>query len=185
MNWELPDVIVYPTGGGTGLVGMWKAFDELEAIGWIGPKRPRMVAVQPKGCAPIVRAFESGADQAEFWEGADTIAGGLRVPFPLADRLILKAIKDSGGSAIAVSDDDILIAMNELSSQEGLLSSPESAATLVAAKQLRDQGDIKPEESVVLFSCGTMLKHVDLIDTPQLTVFDPNENVDYGRFNAV
>jgi threonine synthase len=185
MNWTLPDVIIYPTGGGTGLVGMWKAFDELEAIGWIGPKRPRMVAVQPTGCAPIVRAYESGAEEAEFWEDASTIAGGLRVPFPLADRLILKAIKDSGGSAIAVSDDDILVAMNELSSQEGILSSPESAATLVAAKRLRDQGDIKPDESVVLFSCGTMLKHVDLIETPQLPVFDPNQDIDYEQFKTV
>jgi len=182
MNWTLPDVIVYPTGGGTGLVGMWKAFDELEKIGWIGSKRPRMVAVQTEGCAPVVRAFETGAEEAELWENASTIAGGLRVPYPLADRLILTAVRGSGGTAIAVSDDDIITAMKQMCDLEGLMPSPESAATLVAAEQMLKKGEIKPEESVVLFSCGTMLKHVELMDGPELPLLNPHGDIDYGMF---
>lgn len=163
LNWTLPDVIVYPTGGGTGLVGMWKAFAELEAIGWIGAERPRMISVQAEGCAPIVRAFHAGSEAPEPWENADTIAGGLRVPFPLAGRLILQALRESGGTAVAVSDADIRRAMTGLSSTEGVLSSPESAATLAAARQLASSGDVRPTDRVVLFNCGTLLKHVDLL----------------------
>ncbi len=179
LNWTLPDVIVYPTGGGTGLVGMWKAFEELEALGWIDSKRPRMVAVQSSGCAPIVRAFEAGAERADFWQGAATVAGGLRVPGPLADRLILRAIRASHGRALAVDDADILACMTEWSAAEGLLPSPESAATLAGLKRLVGEGWIRPEDSVVLFSCGTLLKHVDLIDAREPPVLDPDARLDY------
>ncbi|MFQ5793466.1 MAG: threonine synthase [Candidatus Bipolaricaulia bacterium] len=179
LGWTLPDVIVYPTGGGTGLVGMWKAFAELEALGWIDAKRPRMVSVQAAGCAPVVRAFESGADEAEFWEGASTIAGGLRVPYPLADRLILKAVRDSDGTVVAVTDEAILEAMTWLSQTEGLLASPEGAATVAAVNQLVRSDQIQPYERVVLFNCGTMLKHLDLLEGPTPPVLDPKGKIDY------
>lgn len=178
LNWKLPDVIVYPTGGGTGLVGMWKAFQELEALGWIDSRRPRMVSVQAVGCAPIVKAFQSGAAEVEFWKGASTVAGGLRVPRPFADRLILKALRESHGAAIAVTDDEILGAMTLLSRTEGVLASPEGAATVMAARKLVESGQIKPHERVVLFNCGTMLKHVDLLQAPVLPVLDPSQDID-------
>lgn len=184
LGWSLPDVIVYPTGGGTGLVGMWKAFDELEALGWIGQKRPRMVAVQSAGCAPIVRAFEAGVQEAAFWEGATTVAGGLRVPGPLADRLILKALRDSKGTAVAVSDEEILEAMAQWCADEGMLPSPESAATAAAARRLCQQGWLRGDERVVLFSCGTLLKHVELISQQALPVLDPRRDVDYESLIA-
>ena len=159
-DWRLPDIIIYPTGGGTGLVGMWKAFDELEALGWIGKERPRMVSVQAAGCAPIVRAFEQGKERSEVWEKAQTIAAGLRVPGPFADRLILRDIRESGGTAIAVSDEEILSSRRELAEEEGILAAPEGAATLAGLIHLTKQGWIAPEESVVIFNTASGLKYV-------------------------
>ncbi|SRR5581483_9473140 len=159
-NWNLPDVIIYPTGGGTGLVGMWKAFDEMEKLGWINSKRPRMVSVQAEGCAPIVRAFEQGKDRAEFWQNASTQAAGLRVPGPFADRLILRGIRESHGAAIAVSDEDILAAQKEIASREGIFASPEGAATWAACKKLARNHWIKSDEHVILFNTGSGLKYL-------------------------
>ena len=156
---SLPDVILYPTGGGTGLVGMWKAFEEMEQLGWIPAKRPRMVTVQAAGCAPIVRAFEQGRERAEFWQNAETLAAGLRVPGPFADRLMLRALRDSGGSAVAVSDEEIAAAQKEVASLEGILASPEGAATWAALKHLAQKGLVQPDERVVLFNTGTGLKY--------------------------
>jgi threonine synthase len=159
LGWQVPDAIVYPTGGGTGLIGMWKAFSELEAIGWIGAKRPRMVAVQSSGCAPIVKAYEAGADYAEFWPDAQTLAHGMRVPVAVGDFLILRAVRESGGFAIAVPDDDILAARDEVARAEGLLLCPEGAATYAAYKQALADGRIAPQDRVVLFNCATGLKY--------------------------
>lgn len=159
-GWELPEVVVYPTGGGTGLVGMWKAFSELEALGWIGPKRPRMVSVQASGCAPVVRAFHAGAERAEFWDHAETIAAGLRVPAAFADRLILRALRESGGTAVAVSDEEIVSAQQEIARLEGIFSAPEGAATWAGLKQLQAQGWVSPDERIVLFNTGSGLKYL-------------------------
>jgi threonine synthase len=159
LNWDLPDVILYPTGGGTGLIGMWKAFNELEAIGWIGSKRPRMVAVQAEGCAPIVKAFDEGTRHAELWQNASTIASGIRVPAAVGDFLILDAVRESNGFAVAVSDEDINIAHQECAKKEGILICPEGAATLAALKQEIGTGRIKSDESVMLFNCATGLKY--------------------------
>lgn len=159
-NWDLPEVILYPTGGGTGLVGMWKAFAELEILGWIGSRRPRMISVQAAGCAPVVRAFEAGAQRTAFWEGAQTIAAGLRVPGPFADRLILRALRDSNGTALAVSDEEMLQAQSELARLEGVFCAPEGAAALAALKQLLANGRVKADERVVLFNTGTGLKYL-------------------------
>ena len=153
-NWELPDVIVYPTGGGTGIVGMWKAFQELEDIGWIGAKRPHMISVQSAGCAPIVRAWQDGATEAEPWDNAQTTAAGLRVPQAVGDFLILNAIYQSGGAAIAVTDDEIQEAMATLATHEGILACPEGAATVAALSKLGAAGEIQPENRVVLFNTG-------------------------------
>ena len=153
-EWELPDVIVYPTGGGTGIVGMWKGFAELEAIGWIGEKRPRFISVQSTGCAPIVKAWEEGATEAVPWSDAHTIASGLRVPQAIGDFLILEAIHKSKGAAIAVTDDAIREAMQLLPTTEGLLTCPEGAATVAALKELVLNGMIESSERVVLFSTG-------------------------------
>lgn len=160
-NWQLPDNIIYPTGGGTGLVGMWKAFKELNELGWLEDQNlPRMISVQSKGCAPVVEAFNSGADKCEFWEAAETIAWGIRVPLSLADKLILVTLRESGGTAIAVSDNEIIAAQAELASQEGLFSSPEGAATLAAFYQLRASGFITPDESTVLFMTASGVKYI-------------------------
>ena len=153
-NWELPDVIVYPTGGGTGIVGMWKGFAELEAIGWIGEKRPRFISVQSAGCAPIVKAWEAGATEATPWQDAQTVASGLRVPQAIGDFLILEAIRKSNGAAVAVTDEAIREAMQLLPTTEGLLTGPEGAATVAALKQLVSKGIIVPSERVVLFNTG-------------------------------
>ena len=153
-NWELPDVIIYPTGGGTGIVGMWKGFAELERIGWIGKKRPRFISVQSTGCAPIVKAWEEGATEATPWHDAHTVASGLRVPQAIGDFLILEAIRKSNGAAIAVTDEAIREAMQLLPTTEGLLTSPEGAATVAALKQLVMNGMIEPSERVVLFNTG-------------------------------
>ena len=158
-GWELPDAIFYPTGGGTGLIGMWKAFDELEALGWIGAKRPRMYAVQASGCAPIVRAFEEGKEHAERWDDPATVAAGIRVPKAVGDFLILRAVRASGGAALAVGDPAILAAVDAAARKDGLLLCPEGGATLAAYHQALGQGLIEEEEQVVLFNCATGLKY--------------------------
>jgi threonine synthase len=160
-GWELPEVIIYPTGGGTGLVGMVKAFAELEALGWLKNKaRPRMVAVQADGCAPVVKAFLSGQTFCDFWIGAHTIASGLRVPKSFADMLILRDIRASKGTAVAVSDSDILMAQNRLAGMEGIFAAPEGAATLAALEHLIQDRWIDPEERIVIFNTGTGLKYL-------------------------
>jgi threonine synthase len=159
-GWHLPDVIIYPTGGGTGLVGMWKAFDELENLGWIGPARPRMVTVQSSGCAPVVRAFTENKERCEPWQNAETIAFGLRVPNVFADRLILRALRESKGTAVSVSDAEILQAQKDLGREEGIFAAPEGAATVAAARILFQNKWIKETEKVVLFNTGTGLKYV-------------------------
>ena len=159
LGWELPDVIFYPTGGGTGLIGMWKAFAELEAIGWIGAKRPRMVAVQATGCAPIVKAYEEGEEHAPLWEEAHTYAAGIRVPIAVGDFLILRAVRESHGFAIAVSDEDIRAGLEEVAATEGLLLCPEGAATYAAYKTALADGRVRPDETAVLFNCATGLKY--------------------------
>ena len=159
LGWDVPDVILYPTGGGTGLIGMWKAFDELERIGWIGDKRPRMVAVQATGCAPIVRAYEAGAEHAEPWVDAHTVAAGIRVPAAIGDFLILRAVRESDGFATAVEDDAIEAAREEVALKEGLLLCPEGAATYAALKKELQSGRISRDERVVLYNCATGLKY--------------------------
>jgi len=178
MGWELPDVIVYPTGGGTGIIGMWKVFDELETLGWIGVERPRMVSVQAEGCAPIPKAYVEGKEESTFWEGARTIAAGLRVPHALGDFLILRAVRESGGSALAVSDDEIMDAVRLMAEEEGLFACPEGAATLAGLKKLLEDGSVEKGERVVLFNTGTGLKYTDLfeVDAP---IVDPGEKLDY------
>lgn len=160
-DWELPDVIIYPTGGGTGLVGMWKAFAELQELGWLkSTKRPRMVAVQAKGCAPVIKAFKSGATFCDFWTNASTLASGLRVPKSFADTLILRDLRESDGTAVAVSDEDILKAQSQFGRTEGIFPAPEGAATLVAFRELLSEGWINQDESVILFNTGSGLKYL-------------------------
>lgn len=161
---ELPDVAIYPTGGGTGIIGMWKAFDEMEQLGWIDSRRPRMVSVQSTGCAPIVRAYEEGSEFAAPWQNAHTVADGLRVPAAVGDFLILRAIRESGGTAVAVDDNDTLEALYEIGPLEGLFVAPEAAATLVALKKLVTAGQVHPDERIVLFFTGTGLKYTHLIN---------------------
>ena len=160
-NWTLPGVIIYPTGGGTGLVGMWKAFQELEALGWLdGGAKPRMVVVQAEGCAPVVKAFTEGKDRCDFWDGAQTVASGLRVPKSFADRLILRTLYESQGTAVAVSDEEILAAQQTLAYGEGIFAAPEGAATLAALQRLIDQNWVDRDESIVLFDTGSGLKYL-------------------------
>ncbi|WP_294196822.1 threonine synthase [uncultured Sphingomonas sp.] len=159
LGWRLPKAIFYPTGGGTGLIGMWKAFDELQRLGWIGPERPRMYAVQAAGCAPIVRAFEAGEEHAERWEDAHTIAAGIRVPRAVGDFLILRAVRESGGKALAVGDPAILKAVDDCARRDGLLLCPEGGATLAAYRQALRNGEVDEDEEVVLFNCATGLKY--------------------------
>jgi threonine synthase len=164
LDWQWPDWIVYPTGGGTGMVGMWKAFDELERIGWMPKqKRPRMVSVQAEHCAPIVRAFKQGTEKAEPWEGAATIADGLRVPRAIGDFLILRAIRESDGTAVAVADRAMVAGMLNIGKHEGVSAAPEGGAALAAIQKLADAGTIKRHESVVLFNTGGALKYLDVI----------------------
>ncbi len=178
LDWQLPDVILYPTGGGTGLIGMWKAFAELEAIGWIGDKRPRMVAVQAEGCAPIVKAFEEGNEHAELWPDAHTLAAGIRVPAAIGDFLILNAVRESNGFATAVSDDAIMQAQVDIAQNEGLLLCPEGAAAAAALIKEVEAGRISTEENVVLFNCATGLKY----PMPEANEFiDLNQPVDYNK----
>jgi threonine synthase len=161
-GWDLPEVIVYPTGGGTGLVGMWKAFQEMRALGWLkGETLPRMVAVQAEGCAPVIKAFEAGADFCDFWMDAQTVASGLRVPKSFADQLILKILRESGGTAVAVSDESILESQRELCRMEGIFPAPEGAATLAALRELIRRRWIHRDERVVLFNTGSGLKYLE------------------------
>lgn len=159
LGWSMPDVIVYPTGGGTGIVGMWKAFDELEELGWIGPQRPRMIGVQSEGCAPIVRAFQEGTERAARWEGAATYASGIRVPAAVGDYLILRAIRESGGCALAVSEAEIVRYSLLMGATEGIFAAPEGGATLAGLMRLRDSGEVSADERIVLFNTGTGLKY--------------------------
>jgi threonine synthase len=160
-DWDLPDVIMYPTGGGTGLIGMWKAFDEMEQMGWIGSKRPRMVTVQAAGCQPIVRAFEEGKRFADEFPNAHTTASGLRVPKAIGDFLIIDALRASGGTAIAVTDEELLAATKEIGAAEGIFCAPEGAACLPALRRLLEDGSVKQDERVVLFNTGSGVKYVE------------------------
>lgn len=161
LDWVLSDVILYPTGGGTGLIGMWKAFDEMEALGWIGPARPRMFSVQASGCAPIVRAFEAGEATAEEFPDAHTCASGLRVPKAVGDFLMLKILRESQGGAVTVDDDEMIRVTREVGSAEGLFVAPEGAACFVALRKLLAAGKIAPEERVVIFNTGSGIKYLD------------------------
>ncbi len=179
MGWELPELIFYPTGGGTGLIGMWKAFAELTELGWIDCPMPRMVAVQSEGCAPMVKAWEEGAEHAEFWENAQTEASGIRVPAALGDFLILRAVRESRGFAIAVSDEDILRTAAEIGHRDGFLMCPEGAATAAAYRAAIDSGLISGDETAVLFNTATGLKY----PMPEVTSrVDKDEEIDFGRF---
>ena len=162
MDWTLPDVLVYPTGGGTGLIGMWKAFDEMEELGWIDSRRPRMVSVQAEGCAPIVHAFEAGADTAQEVAEPATVAAGLRVPGAIGDFMILRVLRRSGGCAVAVSDAEILDGVREMGSAEGIFACPEGAACVAGLRRLLDDGVVGRDERVVLFNTGTGLKYLHL-----------------------
>jgi threonine synthase len=165
MNWQLPDAVLYPTGGGVGLIGMWKAFEEMEALGWIAGKRPKMIAVQAEGCAPVVKAFESGAAQTEFWHDASTLAAGLRVPKPLADFLILDTLRSSGGTAVAVSDREILDAGLELAACEGIFTAPEGAACVAALRRLLGSGFLAAGERIVIYNTGAGMKYLEAYST--------------------
>jgi threonine synthase len=164
LGWRLPDWIIYPTGGGTGMVGMWKAFDELERLGWISGPRPHMVTVQAAGCAPIVRAFDARHERAEPWVGAHTVADGLRVPRAIGDFLILRAIRESGGTALAVSDEEMIAGMREMGRLEGVSAAPEGGAAVAALRRLVTRGVIKQGEVVVLFNTGGALKYLELVN---------------------
>jgi len=178
LGWTLPDVIFYPTGGGTGLIGMWKAFQELEHMGWIGSKRPKMVAIQSTGCAPIVKAFEAGEEHAPLWDDAHTFAAGIRVPVAVGDFLILRAVRESGGFAMAVSDEAINQAWHKVAQREGILLCPEGAATYAAWEQALKEKKISRDDHCVLFNCATGLKY----KMPPVTAdIDKNLPVDYAR----
>lgn len=174
-NWELPDAVLYPTGGGTGIVGMWKAFDELERLGWIGPQRPKMISVQAAGCAPIVRAFAAGERSAARWDDAHTVASGLRVPAAIGDYLILDALRQSGGTALTVTDDELLAATDDLARLEGVYAAPEGAATVAALQKLTKSGFLTPADRVVLFNTGSGLKYQELAPAPDAPVVEPDD----------
>ena len=163
MGWKLPDAIIYPTGGGTGIVGMWKAFEEMEKIGWIDSKRPKMFCVQSEGCAPIVRAFENGSEFAEPWENAQTIAAGMRVPGAIGDYLILKAIRESGGNVETVDDSEIRRWMKIVGKLEGIFVCPEGAATVAALTKLVERDLLAPNENILLLNTGSGLKNLELL----------------------
>jgi len=179
LGWEVPDAIFYPTGGGTGLIGMWKAFDELQKIGFIGAKRPRMIAVQASGCAPMVKAYEDGVEHASRWENAHTIASGIRVPQAIGDFLILRAVRESKGFAIAVDDEAISSALDEMAREEGFLLCPEGAATYAAYKQSLKDGRVSTSDRVVLFNCASGLKY----PLPKMErKLDRHQPIDYSMF---
>jgi threonine synthase len=164
LDWEFPDWIIYPTGGGTGLIGMWKAFDEMEQIGWKpAGTRPKMVSVQAEHCAPIVRAFEQGAERSEMWQNASTVADGLRVPKAIGDFLVLRAVRESGGVALAVSDTDMVTAMRDMGAKEGISAAPEGGAALHALRVLLTSGRVTPSDTVVVFNTGGALKYLDVL----------------------
>jgi len=167
LEWELPQGIIYPTGGGVGMIGMWKAFDEMEELGWIGSERPKMITVQAAGCAPIVKAWEAGKSSSEMWSGAHTLAAGLRVPKAYGDYLILEILKKSGGTAVAATDEEILAATRHWASVEGIFAAPEGAASLVAYQKLRASGFFSAEDKVVLFNTGTAYKYLDVLEAQQ------------------
>jgi threonine synthase len=160
-EWALPDAILYPCGGGVGLIGMWKAFQELEELGWIGAKRPKMIAVQAEGCAPIVRAFDSGATTSEFWKDAHTVASGLRVPKALGDFLVLEAVRESGGAAVAISDESMMDASVKLASMEGIFAAPEGGACFAALPELVAKGVLDRDDQIVVFNTGSGLKYLE------------------------
>jgi threonine synthase len=162
LGWKLPDAIFYPTGGGVGLIGMWKAFDEMQCLGWIGAERPKMISVQASGCAPITKAWIEHKPASEFWQDAQTIAAGLRVPKPYADYIILDILKKSGGTAIAVTDEEMVQAVRDCASKEGIFAAPEGAASLIAYQKLIDSGFLKETDQVVLFNTGSGLKYIDV-----------------------
>ena len=161
-GWKLPDAIFYPTGGGVGIIGMWKAFEELEQLGWIGRKRPKMIAVQAEGCPPIVRAFEQNAEFSEFYQNASTLASGLRVPKALGDFLVLRAVRESGGTAITVSDDETMQATARLAESEGLFIAPEGGACIAALKKLRKSGFLNKSERILIYNTGSGYKYIDV-----------------------
>jgi threonine synthase len=165
MDWELPDAIFYPTGGGVGMIGMWKAFDEMEKLGWIGSRRPKMIAVQAEGCQPVVRAFEENQERSRLWENAHTVAAGLRVPKPLGDYLTLKAVRESGGTAVAVSDDHMLTAGMQLAAEEGIYAAPEGAACVAGLEKLLASGFLKSTDRIVLYNTGSGLKYPEAYST--------------------
>jgi threonine synthase len=179
LGWEMPDVIFYPTGGGTGLIGMWKAFDELEKIGWIGSKRPKMVAVQAEGCAPIVKAYDDGKEHAPLWDDAFTHAWGIRVPIAVGDFLILKAVRESGGFAIAVNEDHIFECRDRVAQKDGVMLCPEGAATFAAWEMALKSGQVNKDDKVILFNCATGLKY----PMPETNQFlNKNQPIDYEQF---
>ena len=179
MGWDLPDVIFYPTGGGTGLIGMWKAFHEMLELGWIDCKLPRMVAVQATGCAPMVKAWQEGSEHAEYWQDAETEASGIRVPAAIGDFLILRTVRESGGFAIAVSDEEIMAARDRIGRQDGLLLCPEGAATYVAWENALAEGLVSKDDRIVLFNTATGLKY----PLPEVTErIDQNLPFDASRF---
>jgi threonine synthase len=165
LGWELPDAIFYPTGGGVGMIGMWKAFAEMEAMGWIGSKRPKMIAVQAEGCQPIVRALSEGQETSRFWDGATTVASGLRVPKPLGDRLTLQAVRESGGTALAVSDEALVDAGIRLAGEEGIFAAPEGAACIAACERLISEGFLKSSDRIVIYNTGSGLKYLEAYST--------------------
>jgi threonine synthase len=173
LGWKLPQGIIYPTGGGVGLLGMWKAFDEMEQLGFIGRERPHMICVQSAGCAPVVKAWDEGRSTAEMWNHASTLAAGLRVPKPYSDYLILDILKKSGGLALAASDAEILDAVRHWAKVEGILAAPEGAATLVAYQKLVANGFFSPDDTVVLFNTGSGLKYLDVLDTKEAQTVRP------------
>jgi threonine synthase len=178
LDWNLPDVIIYPTGGGTGIIGMWKVFDELEEMGWIGSERPRMISVQAEGCSPIPKAYEEGKEESEFFQNASTIATGLRVPKALGDFLILRAVRESEGTALAVTDEEIMADVGLMARNEGLFPCPEGAATLSALRHMIADGEVDRDERVVLFNTGSGLKYTDLFEV-RAPVADPSKPFDY------
>ncbi len=179
-GWKLPDVIFYPTGGGTGLIGMWKAFHELKELGWLSGPMPKMVAVQAEGCAPIVKAWEDGVEHAPLWEDATTVAAGIRVPIAVGDFLIIRAVRESGGFAMALPDDEIMSVRNEIAKEEGFLLCPEGAATAAAYKRALKEGLVTEDETAVLYNCATGLKYP--LD-PVHNKIDKDKEIDYSQFS--
>lgn len=175
-GWKLPDAILYPAGGGVGIIGIWKALAEMESLGWIHGRWPKLIVVQAEGCAPLVRAFAEGADASEFWNGAATIAAGIRVPKALGDFLVLRALRETGGTAVAVTDTEIMQAMHATARREGLWVCPEGAAAIAAAGKLRSSGFLRADERVVVLNTGTGIKYPDLV-TPELPVLAPDGNL--------